>query len=98
MTLVMTSLPLARIFHTMFALLPFAAPPPERPGELARRLYYTLNVRSRGKQLVLFSKNQNRLREPFSSNTGLEVREVEAKSVRALSRYFGMKFLWLETR
>ena len=33
----------------------------------------------------------------FSSNDGLNVREVEAKSVRALSKYFKMKFLWLET-
>ena len=32
----------------------------------------------------------------FSSNSGLDVRE--AKSVRALSRYFGMKFLRLETQ
>ena len=31
----------------------------------------------------------------FSSNSRLDVREVSAKSVRALSRYFGMKFLWL---
>ena len=28
----------------------------------------------------------------FSSNNGLGVREVQAKSVRALSIYFGMKF------
>ena len=31
----------------------------------------------------------------FSSNSHLNVREVQAKSVRALLRYFGMKFLWL---
>ena len=34
----------------------------------------------------------------FSSNCGLDVCEVQAKSVRALSRDFGMKFLWLETQ
>ena len=35
--------------------------------------------------------------EAFSSNSRLDVLEVYAESVRALSaRYFGMKFLWLE--
>ena len=34
----------------------------------------------------------------LSSNSRLDAREVEAKSVRALSGYFGMKFLWLEIR
>ena len=40
-TLVMMSLPLARVFQCLFTfapVLPFPAPPPERPGELARRL------------------------------------------------------------
>ena len=32
----------------------------------------------------------------FSSNSRLDVHEVWAESVRALSSYFGMKFLWLE--
>ena len=32
----------------------------------------------------------------FSSNSRLDVREVKTESVRALSRYFGMKFLSLE--
>ena len=32
----------------------------------------------------------------FSSNSRLNVREVYAKSVRALSRKFGIKILWLE--
>ena len=34
----------------------------------------------------------------FSSNSRLDVREVKTESVRALSRYFGMKFLLLEIR
>ena len=34
----------------------------------------------------------------FSSNSGFDVREVYAKSVRALSRYFGMKIFGLETQ
>ena len=32
----------------------------------------------------------------FSYNSCLNVREVCAKSVTALSRYYGKKFLWLE--
>ena len=34
----------------------------------------------------------------FSSNSRLDVREVKTESVRALSRYFGIKFLSLEIR
>ena len=34
----------------------------------------------------------------FSSNYFFDVREVYAKSVRTLSRYFGIKFLWLAIR
>ena len=36
--------------------------------------------------------------EAFFSNFRLDFREVEAKSMRAWSRYLGMKFLWLEIR
>ena len=35
---------------------------------------------------------QKSFTEAFSSNSRLDVREVSAKSVRALSRYFGKKF------
>ena len=34
----------------------------------------------------------------FYSNSRLDVREVKTESVRALSRYFGIKFLSLEIR
>ena len=34
----------------------------------------------------------------FFSNSLLDVREVKTESVRALSRYFGIKFLSLEIR
>ena len=35
----------------------------------------------------------------FSSNSRLDVREVpDARSVRAFTSCFGMKFLWLEIR
>ena len=34
--------------------------------------------------------------EAFSSNSRLDVREVKRESVRALRRYFGIKFLSLE--
>ena len=34
----------------------------------------------------------------FSSNSRLDVRQVKTESVRALSRYFGIKFLSLEIR
>ena len=34
----------------------------------------------------------------FFSNGRLDVREVQPKSIRALSSYFGIKFLWLEIR
>ena len=34
----------------------------------------------------------------FFSNGRLDVREAQPKSIRTLSRYFGMKFLWLEKR
>ena len=34
----------------------------------------------------------------FLSNIRFDFREVEARSMRALSRYLGMKFLWLEIR
>ena len=34
----------------------------------------------------------------FSSNSRLDVREVKTEYVRALSRYFGIKFLSLEIR
>ena len=37
-------------------------------------------------------------RRAFFSNGRLDVREVQPKSIRTLSRYFGMKFLWLEKR
>ena len=33
----------------------------------------------------------------FSSNSGLDVCQLLAKSVRAQLRYFGMKLLWLES-
>ena len=36
--------------------------------------------------------------EAFSSNSRLDVREVKTESVRALRRYFGIKFLSLEVR
>ena len=34
----------------------------------------------------------------FLSNIRFDFRQVEARSMRALSRYLGMKFLWLEIR
>lgn len=34
----------------------------------------------------------------FSSDSRLDVCEVYVEPVKALSRYFGMKFLWLEKR
>ena len=37
-------------------------------------------------------------RGAFFSKGRLDVLEVQPKSIRALSRYFGMKFLWLEIR
>ena len=36
--------------------------------------------------------------EAFSSNSRLDVREIKTESVRALRRYFGIKFLSLEIR
>ena len=31
-----------------------------------------------------------------TNNSRLDVREVKTESIKAISEYFGMKFLWLE--
>ena len=49
-------------------------------------------------QQPYFSALGTLLRKLFAGAFSSTVREVNAKSVRALSRCFGMKFLWIEIR